>query len=79
MATKLTERRSDHDGNPLAKGVYALVNPEGAVVGYKARWREQDENGVGRQRSMSCSVRESGSLDKARGRRSETASERSRS
>ena len=66
MATKLTERRSDHDGNPLAKGVYALVNPEGAVVGYKARWREQDENGVVRQRSLSCSVREFGSLDKAR-------------
>jgi hypothetical protein len=66
LATKLTERRTDHDGNPLAKGVYALVNPEGAVVGYKARWREQDENGVGRQRSMSCSVREFGSLDKAR-------------
>jgi hypothetical protein len=66
VATKLKERRTDHDGKPLPAGVYALVNPQGAVVGYKARWREQDQNGVERQRSKSCSVREFRSLDKAR-------------
>jgi hypothetical protein len=66
VATKLKERRTDHHGEPLPAGVYALVNPQGAVVGYKARWRDLDEKGVERQRSKSCSVRQFGSLDRAR-------------
>jgi integrase len=66
MATKLTESRVGHDGDRLPEGVFALVNPEGEVVSYKDRWREQDENGVLRQRSKSFSRREHGSLDKAR-------------
>ncbi|HEX6619567.1 MAG TPA: hypothetical protein VF024_07905, partial [Solirubrobacteraceae bacterium] len=55
MATRLSESRVGHDGDPLPEGVYALVNPQGAVVSYKARWREQDENGVSHQRSKSFS------------------------
>lgn len=66
MATKLSESRVDHDGNPLPEGVYALANPQGDVVSYKARWREQDENGVQHQRSKSFARRELGSLAKAR-------------
>jgi hypothetical protein len=66
MATRLSESRVDHDGEPLPEGVYALVNPHGEIVSYKVRWREQDENGVERQRSKSFSRRELRSLDKAR-------------
>ena len=57
MATRLSESRVDHDGDPLPEGVYALVDPHGDVVSYKARWREHDENGVSRQRSKSFSPR----------------------
>lgn len=66
MATRLSESRVGHDGAPLPEGVYALVNPQGAVVSYKARWREHDENGVSHQRSKSFSPRAHGSLDAAR-------------
>lgn len=66
MATRLSESRIDHDGESLAEGVYALVNAQGEVVSYKARWREQDENGVEHQRSKSFSRRAFASLDKAR-------------
>jgi integrase len=66
MATRLFESRIDHKGEPLPKGVYALINPQGEVVSYKDRWREQDENGVECQRSKSFSPRTFRSLDKAR-------------
>src|SRR5437867_3668454 len=66
MATRLSESRVDHKGEALPKGVYALVNLHGEVVSYKDRWREQDENGIDRQRSKSFSPREFRSLDKAR-------------
>jgi integrase len=66
MATRLSESRVDHRGQPLPEGVYALTNPRGEVVSYKARWRELDENEVLRQRSKSFSPREYRSLDKAR-------------
>ena len=66
MATKLTESRVDHRGAPLLESVYALVNPDGEVASYKARWRERDENGVLRQRSKSFSPARRGSLDRAR-------------
>ena len=65
MATKLTERGVDHRGEPLPDGVCALVNPDGEVVSYKARWREPDQSGVPRQRSKSFSRRAHGSLDNA--------------
>jgi hypothetical protein len=66
MTTRLSERRVDHRGDPLPEGVYALVAPRGEVVSYKARWREQDDNGVVRQRSKSFSGREFRSLERAR-------------
>ncbi len=66
MATRLSESRVDHDGEPLPEGVYALLNPQGEVVSYKVRWREQDQNGVEHQRSKSFSRRALRSLDKAR-------------
>jgi hypothetical protein len=66
MASRLSESRVDHRGEPLPTGVYALVDAGGEVVSYKARWREADENGVQRQRSKSFSPRELGSLDRAR-------------
>src|SRR5215211_4040764 len=66
MATRLSESRVDHRGEPLPEGVYALVNSGGEVVSYKDRWRELDENGVQRQRSKSFSPRELRSLDRAR-------------
>ena len=66
MATRLSESRVDHDGKSLPQGVYALADPRGEIVSYKARWREEDENGVQHQRSKSFSQRELGSLDKAR-------------
>ena len=67
MASSLSESRVDHRGEPLPDGVYALVESNGDVVSYKARWRERDDNGVQRQRSKSFSRRDAGSLDRARG------------
>src|SRR5919199_5534506 len=66
MATKFTESRLDHRDDPLPRGVYALVDPHGEVVSFKARWREPDDAGVPRQRSRSFSRAEHGSLDRAR-------------
>jgi hypothetical protein len=66
MTTRFSESRVDHRGDPLPEGVYALVTPRGEVVSYKARWREQDDNGVVRQRSKSFSGREFRSLERAR-------------
>src|SRR5919202_6345299 len=66
MASSLSESRVDHRGDPLPDGVYALVEPSGEVVSYKARWRERDGNGAQRQRSKSFSRRDVGSLDGAR-------------
>src|SRR3954465_3048227 len=66
MASSFSESRVDHRGQPLPDGVYALVEPNGDVVSYKARWRERDPNGVQRQRSKSFSRRDAGSLDRAR-------------
>src|SRR3954465_12702161 len=65
MASSLTESRIDHRGEPLPDGVYALVEHDGEVVSYKARWRERDANGMQRQRSKSFSRRDAGSLDPA--------------
>jgi hypothetical protein len=66
MATKLTEGRLDHRGDPLPEGVYALVNPEGQVVSYKSGWREHDDHGALRQRSKSFSRAQHGTLETAR-------------
>src|SRR5689334_22569237 len=67
MATRLSESRVDHCGQPLPKGVYALVNPGGEVVSYENRSREAHDDSLARQRLESVSPRKLGSLDRARG------------
>jgi hypothetical protein len=66
VALKLKDLATDHEGNPLPSGVYATSTPGGTIVGYRARWREEDENGVRRQASKRFSARRLGSLDRAR-------------
>jgi hypothetical protein len=66
VAAKLTEIRIDHDGNPLQPGVYALAREDGAIVGYKVRWREEGDDGVRRNAAKRFSVRKLGSLERAR-------------
>ena len=66
MAAKLTEIRIDHDGDPLPPGVYALAREDGAIVGYKVRWREEGDDGVRRNAAKRFSVRKLGSLERAR-------------
>jgi len=65
MAAKLVEINVDHHGNQLPAGVYGLVDPDGRLVSYKIRWREEDEDGVPRQPSKSFSLRKLGSADRA--------------
>jgi len=64
VAAKLTEIRIGHDGDPLPPGAYALARADGAIVGYKVRWREDD--GVRRNAAKRFSVRKLGSLERAR-------------
>jgi hypothetical protein len=66
VAAKLTETRIDHDGHPLPPGVYALARADGAIVGYKVRWREDGGDGVRRNAAKRISVRKLGSLERAR-------------
>jgi hypothetical protein len=66
VTVKLTEIRTDHEGMPLPRGVYATVAPDGAIVGYRTRWREDDDNGVRRNAAKRFSVRKLGSLERAR-------------
>lgn len=63
---KLTEIRIDHHGNPLPPGVYALATDAGTTVGFKVRWREEDDDGVRRNRAKRFSASKLGSLDRAR-------------
>jgi hypothetical protein len=56
----------DHEGNPLPPGVYATVAPDGTIVGYRARWREDDEDGIRRNAAKRFSARKLGSLERAR-------------
>jgi hypothetical protein len=66
MPVKLEEIRTDHRGDAVPPGIYALVAPNGAITGYKARWREEDDDGVRRNRAKLFSARKLGSLDRAR-------------
>jgi hypothetical protein len=59
--------------------VYALVAPDGAITGYKVRWREEDDDGVRRNRAKLFSARKLGSLERAREERSRMARRPSRS
>jgi hypothetical protein len=66
VAAKLTEIRIDHNGDSLPPGVYALAREDGAIVGYKARWREEGADGVRGNAAKRFSVRKLGSLERAR-------------
>ena len=66
MALKLTDLPIDHEGSPLPPGVYATATAEGTIVGYRTRWREEDDDGVRRSASKRFSARRLGSLDRAR-------------
>lgn len=63
--SKLAEIRTDHEGRPLPPGVYAVAREDGSIVGYKVRWREEDENGVRRNAAKRFSAGKLGSLDRA--------------
>jgi hypothetical protein len=66
VALKLTDLPIDHEGNPLSPGVYATATPDGTIVGYRTRWREENEDGVRRNASKRFSGRRLDSLDRAR-------------
>ncbi len=65
MATGLREKSVDHRGEELPAGIYSLVAEDDSTASYKVRWREEDGDGVPRQRSKSFSVRKLGSPDRA--------------
>jgi hypothetical protein len=66
MALKLKESGTDHYSNGLPEDVCALLREDtDEIVGYKVRWREEDENGIRRRPSKSFSARRLGSLDQA--------------
>jgi hypothetical protein len=46
--------------------VYALAREDGAVVGYKVRWRDEGEDGVRRNAAKRFAARKLGSLERAR-------------
>jgi hypothetical protein len=65
MAAGLVEKSVDHRGEELPAGIYSLVAEDDSTASYKVRWREEDGDGVARQRSKSFSVRKLGSADRA--------------
>ena len=65
MGRKLSETRTDHNGQPLPPGIYALTRGDGSIASYKTRWRAEDANGIIRNASKSFSIRKLGSADKA--------------
>jgi hypothetical protein len=66
MAVKYREDGKDHYGKDLPEDISAYI-PEGTdeIAGYRARWREEDENGIKTRPSKSFSARKLGSLDDA--------------
>jgi len=66
MATPIRETKIDHHGNELPDDVFACVRKDnGSIISYKARWWEEDEDGIVRHPSKSFSGRKCGSLDRA--------------
>jgi hypothetical protein len=65
VAEKLSETRTDHKGQPLPTGIYALTREDGTIASYKTRWRAEDANGVIRNAAKSFSIRKFGSAQKA--------------
>ena len=64
MASKHRPQRVDHRGESLPRGVYPQ-SADGAITGYKVRWREEGLDGVPRNAAKSFSARKLGSLDRA--------------
>jgi len=58
------KKRLDH-GRALPVGIYPIVNDAGELSGYKARWREDDPDGVKRNSAKSFSIAQTGSADAA--------------
>jgi hypothetical protein len=67
MALKWREIGTDHHNNELPDGISATARKDdGAIIGYRVRWWEEDEDGIKRQPSKSFSARKfGGSLDRA--------------
>jgi hypothetical protein len=66
MVLALQETGRDHRGRELLDGLCACIRRDtGEVVGFKARWLQEDGRGRRRQPSKSFSVRKLGSLDRA--------------
>jgi len=65
VAAKLSERRIDHRGQQLPKGIYACVREDASVASYKVRWREEGGDGIPRNAAKSFSIRELGSAERA--------------
>lgn len=66
MAVRIREQKIDHRGNELAPDIYACVRQDNdTIVGFKVRWREEDEDGIQRHPGKSFSGRAHGSLDRA--------------
>lgn len=60
------QTNTDHYGNPLPSSVFGSARArDGVIVGYRARWREEDEDGIMRHRARSFAVRKYGSQDRA--------------
>jgi hypothetical protein len=65
MASEYVETKTDHSGNELPEGVFGVVRQDGSFVGYKVRWREEDDDGVRRNPAKRFSARKLGTLDRA--------------
>jgi hypothetical protein len=65
VPVRFTETRVDHHGRRLPRGVYALTREDRTIVSYRARWRQEDENGAVRNAARSFSARQHGSLENA--------------
>jgi hypothetical protein len=66
LGLDLREIGTDHLGRALPDGVSACVRQDsGAIVSFKVRWRQLDEQGRSRQPSKAFSVRKAGSPEQA--------------
>ena len=59
------KKRHDQRGQSLPPGIYPLTDEAGDLTGYKARWREDDDDGVSRHSARTFSIEQTGSADDA--------------
>jgi integrase len=59
------KKRVDHRGRDLPAGIYPVLDDTGQLSAYKARWREDDADGVTRHSAKSFSITDTGSADAA--------------